>query len=271
MTLPRTLIVWILLVVCTTVGAAPPLLGHEESDWSILLRKYVDTEGLVDYSGLATDHVLLERTIQTIESTGPQSTPARFPDPHHQLAYYINAYNALVFAGVLRRGPETDSVWTGGLVSGYSFFVGMDVTVDGRKTSLRRLENQIVRKRFQDPRVHAALNCASIGCPQLSQRAFSAATLDAQLDQAIRIFVAEKRHVRYDVHSGTIYLSKIFDWYKSDFVRYESTHGNRDGTVIDYINRYRAADAQLPHNTRIRILDYDKRINRQGQSLVASF
>ena len=246
-----------------TTAAGPEPFSHEE--WTALLGRYVDEEGLVDYEGLAGDRETFDRHVQAVESTSPGSHPELFPTPRHELAYYINAYNVLVFDGVLARGPEEDSVWKGGLVSGYGFFVGTKITIGGEKTNLRELENEVVRKRYQDPRIHAALNCASMSCPRLPQTAFAADRLDEQLDAAMREFVANERHVRIEESTRTVYLSKIFDWYKSDFTAYEKSQRNPKGTVIDYINRYRDPDAQVPRDFKTKILDYDKRINKQGQ------
>ncbi|ANM30443.1 hypothetical protein ABI59_13965 [Acidobacteria bacterium Mor1] len=247
-----------------TASAAEPF-SHE--DWARVLEARVDAQGLVDYEGLSSDREALDRYVQRIRSEGPQSTPAAFPGRDHELAYYINAYNALVFDGVLDRGADTESVWSGGLISGYRFFVGMKVRVDGNKTNLRKLENEIIREGYRDPRIHAALNCASIGCPRLPREPFLADTLDAQLDSAIREFVADPRHVRIDRARQTVRISKIFDWFEEDFTTFERERGNTDPRLIDYINRYRESAAQIPAGYSVEILEYDKGLNRQGVEL----
>ena len=234
-------------------------------DWTAVLDRHVDEEGLVDYAGLADDRAVLDRYVAAVESSSPASHPDRFPTRQHELAYYINAYNALVFGGVLARGPEDDSVWKGGLFSGYRFFVGTKFVVGGKKTNLRKLENDVIRKRYEDPRIHAALNCGSMGCPRLPRTAFTADDLDRQLDDAMREFVADDRNVRVDEAARTVYLSKIFDWFKADFTGYEKSLGNTEGTLIDFINRYRAPGAGVPAGLTTEFLPYDKRINKQGQ------
>ena len=247
-----------------TASAAEPF-AHD--DWAHVLEVRVDEQGLVDYAGLAGDREALDRYVERIHREGPKSTPGAFPDREYELAYYINAYNALVFAGVLDRGVDTESVWSGGLISGYRFFVGMKVRVDGSKTNLRKLENEIIREGYEDPRIHAALNCASIGCPRLPREPFLADTLDAQLDQAIREFVSDPRHVRLDRSGKTVWISKIFDWFEEDFIHFERAQGNEDPSLIDYINRYRATGEQVPAGYAVEILDYDKGLNRQGVEL----
>jgi hypothetical protein len=131
----------------------------------------------------------------------------------------------------------------------------------GARTNLKTLEDETLRSGFSDPRVHAALNCASRGCPRLPRKAFEPATLDAELDAAMGLFVSEERNVSWDRASRTVRLSKIFDWFSEDFLAYERARGRPDPGLIDYVNRYRAPDAQLPRDARVRFLPYDKRLN----------
>ncbi len=191
----------------------------------------------------------------------PDSSSARYATRADQLAYWINAYNAVVIAGVLDRGVDTPSVWGDGFF-GIGFFTVDRARLGGRQMSLKSLEDDIVRARFRDPRVHAALNCASIGCPRLPRRAFEGATLEADLDAAMRELVAAERNCRVDPATRTVWLSRIFDWFEGDFVGFEKERGTAGATVIDYVNRYRADDAQIAPGLRVRFLEYDKRLNR---------
>ena len=179
------------LLVLSPVAAAVEPFSHD--DWTAVLQEFVDDHGLVDYEGLAADRAVFDRYVTAIRSTSPKSHPEIFPSRAESLAYYINAYNAQVFHGVLARGPEPDSVWTG-MVSGLNFFVRMKVEIGGEPMSLKRLEDHLIREQFQDPRAHAVLNCASISCPRLPRQAFTPERLDEQLDTAMRQFVADPRH-----------------------------------------------------------------------------
>lgn len=253
----------IVLAVCLAassgLAAAPESpVAFDHSDWMRVLERFVDDRGLVDYVGLAGDREIFDRYLRAIATSSPDSEPERFPTTEDALAFYLNAYNALVFQGVLDRGPEAPKVW-GGLVPGYSFFVRMRVTVGGERTNLKSLEDDVVRARFGDPRVHAALNCASMGCPRLPRRAFEGPTLDQALDAAMREFVNDERHCRVDDGERTIYLSKIFDWFSSDFVE----GGDAQRGLVDYVNRYRPPGDKLPRDYRVRFPGYDKRLNRQ--------
>jgi hypothetical protein len=227
-----------------------------------VLERHVDERGLVDYAGLAGERSALDRYLADLAAASPDSAPALFPTRDDELAYWLNAYNALVVVGVLDRGVATPGVWGDGLF-GTGFFTVPRGVLGGRRTSLQDLEDEIVRGRYRDPRVHAALNCASLGCPRLPRRAFAGATLGADLDAAMRGFVAEERNCRIDAAAKTVWLSKIFDWFESDFTGFGRTPGAAPGSVIDFVNRFRAAGAQVPSGFRVRFLAYDKRLNRQ--------
>jgi hypothetical protein len=253
-------------IVLTTFVAAPvgaseggAVFAHD--DWDAVLAAFVDDRGLVDYAGLARDRDALDRYLAAIAEVGPESTPERFPTRDHELTYYINAYNALVFAGVLGLGDDAETVW-GGLIDGYPFFVGAKYRIDGRKINLRNLENKVVRARYGDARIHAALNCASLGCPRLPDTAFRPGTLDATLDAAMTEFVSDPRHVRVDDDAKVVHLSKIFDWFRDDFLDDEREVGNDDPSLIDYVNRFRGDAPAVPRDYDVKILKYDEGLNR---------
>ncbi len=244
-----------------TVSFAAETFPHD--DWAVVLEQYVDHQGFVDYNGLARSREALDSYVSAVNEISPKTAPERFPTRNDELAYYLNAYNALVFEGVIARGPEKKSVWRG-LVSGYSFFVKMKVVVGGERMSLKALEDKEIRARYQDARVHAALNCASVGCPRLPRQPFVGDRLDKQLDAVMREFVSSEKHVAVDPDQRTLSLSKIFDWFKDDFLEHErQLAGGGDPSLVDAINRYRSDDDQLPSEYKIDFPPYDKRINSQ--------
>ena len=231
--------------------------------WTEVLQEYVNGQGLVDYEGLAKDRAVFDRYLAKVRTVSPKSHPKLFPNRDHELAYYINAYNAHVFNGVLDRGPEDDTVWTP-FGSGYSFFSGMDITVGGEETNLKKLEDDVVRAEYEDPRIHAALNCASIGCPQLPRTAFTGPKLDEQLDREIRKFISEERNVEVNASKKEVRLSQIFEWFEGDFLAYEKAQGNANPSILDYINRYRPEGKKIPESYKVSYIDYDKGINAQS-------
>jgi hypothetical protein len=236
--------------------------AFDHQAWNAVLSQFVDQRGRVDYETLAGDRAALDRYLAQIAETGPQSTPERFPTASHELAYYVNAYNALVFQGVLDGDLDGETVWRG-LVPGYSFFVGRKFRLDGRSINLRKLENELVRARFGDARVHAALNCASVGCPRLPTTAFSPGHLERELNSAMTEFVSSEQNVRIDDANRTVFLSKIFEWYREDFLADERETGNAEPNLIGYVNRFRGDASPIPRDYAVRFLEYDKRLNRQ--------
>ncbi|MBX2868700.1 MAG: DUF547 domain-containing protein [Acidiferrobacterales bacterium] len=263
---------WLILLFALGVVTSGGLQANsapeiDNSIWAQVLDQYVDEQGYVDYQLLHKNRIPLDQYVSAIGANGPETSPAQFPTDSHKLAYYINAYNALVFKGVLDRGPEQKSVWSG-LISGLNFFVRMKIKVDGNKTNLKDLEDDIVRKQFGDPRIHAALNCASIGCPRLIKQPYQAELLDQQLQTAMIEFLNGSQHIQLDTAKKQVRISMIFDWFEEDFIDYEKAQGNTEGSknhrLIDYINRFRSPADQIPTDFKVRILDYDKRINSRA-------
>ncbi len=251
------------------IFALPSVFAAEDSAdliWAQTLEQYVNDKGFVDYDSLSKNRTEFDQYILKLQTTGPTTTPENYGSAHSQLAYYINAYNAMVFKGVLDRGPEKESVWKG-WISGLNFFVRMDIVVDGKKTNLKKLEDKVVRAQFKDPRIHAALNCASVSCPRLIQEPYVAEKLDQQLDDAMHEFLNSDMHVLVNAEKQTVGLSKILDWYDSDFTAYEAQQGNTAGSknsrLLNFVNRYRDKASQIPIDYKVRLLKYDKGINAQ--------
>lgn len=236
--------------------------GFATADWRSVLDRFVDEQGLVDYQGLANSRQGLDRVVDRIAHVSPRSHPDLFPDRDAELAYYINAYNALVFHGVLAKGPDITSVW-GRSGTGYGFFMSNKVVIGGEKVSLKKFEDDWIRAGYQDPRIHAALNCASLGCPRLPRTPVSAERLGEELDAAMNKLVSDERHCRVDAQRRTVTLSKIFEWFTKDFLDYERGQGSSSPSLIDYVNRYRSADARIPGDYRVQFSKYDKGLNRQ--------
>ncbi len=224
------------------------------ADYEALLQRYVDAEGRVDYAALKSkDADAVEKLYAVLAATGPDKTPALYKEKGAALAYYLSAYNLLVWKNVLDGLPQLKQVDEGL----YKFFRSPEFMVDGKEVNLDDLEKKIIRPRFKDGRVHFALNCASGGCPKLPRTAFTAAKVDQQLDAEARRFCSEPRNVRYEPATKTVTLSMIFKWYKDDF-------GGSEPAVLAFINRYRAAGAQVPADAQIKYVDYDWRLNNKS-------
>ena len=230
------------------LAAAPVPFPYAE--WDELLKKYVDGKGRVDYN--AIDKGEFEKLFAAVAASSPKKNPDKYASKNAQKAYYIDAYNVMVWKNVLTRLPKLKNVDS----EKTSFFYFTKFIIGGDDINLYDLENKIVRPTFKDARVHFALNCASGGCPQLPPEAFTPAKVDEQLSREARKFVNEKRNVDLDAATKKLKLSHIFDWYKDDF-------GKEPAKVIEWINNYRAADAKLPEDAKIEYVDYDWTLNDQ--------
>lgn len=216
--------------------------SFDYSWWNESLGRWVRDDG-VDYDAVRKDEAELRRFIATLGTVGPRVTPERFTTEPERLAYYINAYNALVLFAVLDNWPiDTVHDVRGWLDprAGFGFFYGLRFPLDGGETNLYDLENEVIRG-FLDARIHAAINCASKSCPALMPYAFEPSRLEEQLDEVTQAFCSSPPHVRVDLEAQEIQLSAIFDWYKPDF----EEHARRLGataTILDFIMAFATPD-----------------------------
>jgi hypothetical protein len=249
----------------------PRILSHASFDR--LLQRFVDHEGRVNYSALKQDSRDLDQYYHLIATFSPDSHPDLFPSESHKLAYWINAYNATAIKTVLTYYPISSVLDVKPpaalffLSEKSGFFVFQRLTYGGKTTSLYYLGNRVIRERFQEPRIHFALNCAALGCPRLPGQAFSGEDLERQLDQETRKFLSEARNFRID-HSGkTIYMSSIFKWYEDDFLNwYQKNYSESKASLVNYIALYLTSDkaAELKEHGNqyaLRFLPYDWGLN----------
>jgi len=173
-----------------------------------------------------------------------------------QLAYWINLYNALTLRVVLDHYPVAsirDIALSPGLLSRGPWRKKL-LHIEGEEVSLDDIEHRILRPFWRDPRLHYALNCAALGCPNLQPRAFTAAVTEEMLDKAARAYVNHPRGAR--LVDGGLHVSSIYVWYKVDF-------GGDDRGVIAHLHRYAGSPlAQaLASQTRIAGDSYDWSLN----------
>jgi hypothetical protein len=173
-----------------------------------------------------------------------------------QRAFWINLYNALTIDVVLDRYPvkSIKEISLGGSLFVSGPWAKALVSVEGRKLSLDNIEHDILRKVWPDPRIHYAVNCASIGCPNLMVKAFTAANLDQMLTQGARDYINHLRGVR--VGSNGVTLSRIYNWYRRDF-------GANDSELFRHLSAYAepALKKQLAGMDTIAGYDYDWALN----------
>lgn len=240
-----------------------------------LLERVVNDKGRVDYETIINQPADLEEFYSLAALRSPLSHPEVFPTESDKLAYWINGYNAAVMKGVIRSYPinsveEVKAPFPlSFLPSKSGFFLLQRFVFGGEEISLYALENNIIRKQFNDPRFHFALNCASLSCPELPQIPFFPQTLDEQLEFETKKFINDKRNVRLDKDRGVLFLSSIFRWYEEDFTTWlKQYHPEQEASLVNYVLLYldspdsdevRAADGGV----EISYLQYDWGLNGQ--------
>lgn len=241
-----------LLIVCScqgqslgTAGSTPP----NHSLWDQLLSKHVKSGGRVDYAGFIRDKEQLESYLKSLSKNAPdRKTWSR----EEQLAYWINAYNAFTVKlivdhypvesirdlGPKLKIPLVNDVWH------YKFF-----EIGGKESNLDEIEHGILRKEFDEPRIHFAINCASISCPPLQPFAFTADQLEAQLEAVAKEFVNDPS--RNQIQKDEVKVSAIFNWFSGDFTRH--------GSLIDFLNSY--SKIRIDSDAKVTYLDYNWSLN----------
>ena len=200
---------------------AQPGFDHSHVDWTQLLRRHVvllndGKASQVRYAGMALDRAPLMRYLQSL-SLVEQSAFETWPSSQQQ-AFLINAYNAFTVELILTRYPDLKSIKDIGSVFSSPWKLQW-ITLLGRKLSLDEIEHGLLRKpgAYDEPRVHFAVNCASVGCPMLREEAYVANRLEFQLSQQTQRFMSDRSRNRWNNPAARLELSKIFDWYGKDF------------------------------------------------------
>jgi len=236
------------------VGNPQSPFDHEHRSWTAILAMYV-RDGSVDYRGLA-DHG--QPAITAYLSALSAASPAESGwTREERLAFWMNAYNAFTIRLVLDHYPLR-SIRSIGFLPLAAFRMKFIPLGAGRTPiSLNVIENEILRKQFQDARIHFAIVCASKSCPALHSEAYRSSALDQQLDAAARAFLDDSSKNRWDPASRTLYLSSIFKWFRGDFERDVRT-------LPAFVGRYlRQPDATDLEKGKVRVvfLNYDWSLN----------
>ena len=231
------------LGIALLLAAAPAFAqGIDHAPFDALLRANV-AKGVVNYPGFQ-DAAAFKAYVADL------AKPAKLAGKSDVLAYNINAYNALAIQGIL------DGLSPSTTLGRLRYFKVQDWPLDARKISLHDLEHKVLRP-LGDPRIHFAIICASRSCPFLRSEAYTAAKLDAQLDEQARQFVNDPFRNRFDRAAKTAHLSEIFKWFEEDF--------QGPGSVQKYLARY-VADPEVAKELaqdgyKVQWIDYDWTLN----------
>ena len=253
-------------------SAASAALDHSHKAWDDLLKKHVrHLEGgnasKVAYAGLARDRAQLKAVLAGYSAV-PKAEFDAWTKPQQQ-AFLINAYNAYTVEKILTRYPDIKLIRGFGSVFGNpwkdKFF-----TLLGQPSYLDQIEHEILRREgvYDEPRVHVAVVCASIGCPMLRNEAFTPERLDAQLEDAMRRFLSDRTRNRYNARTGKLEVSKIFDWYGKDFEKGHKGYSSVKATLAKYADlladQPEERAAVRAQKADVAFLDYDWALNDAG-------
>lgn len=212
-----------------------------------LLNAHV-RDGVVDYQGFKADEKILDAYLDQMAAVNPDKMSR-----NDQFAFYINAYNAWTIKLILTRYPDISSIKDIGSIFSSPWKKKIS-RINGDLLTLDEIEHEILRPRFQDPRIHFAVNCASKGCPKLISHPYEAHTLDQQLDTVTREFINNPG--RNYLEANTLYVSRIFKWFAEDF--------NHD--IVSFFIQYASDDFRqaltaVGDDLNIRYLNYDWSLN----------
>lgn len=213
----------------TCIGVAQT---HDE--FSKILTKFVSDDGWVNYNDLSKNKQQLSDYLDYLSKNKPNEKASR----EDKISFYINLYNASTLYLVVEHYPVKSIKDIGGLLQ--SPFKKKFIQLGSRELSLDDVEKGILIP-MKEPRIHFAINCASYSCPRLLNTAFEASTLETQLEQVTTDFIRSSEN---KIQAANVQLSKIFQWYKSDFE-------NNEGSLIDFLNKYSTirikADASITY------------------------
>jgi hypothetical protein len=261
-----------------TLSMATTAFDHSHARFDEVLKQYVDN-GLVDYNGLQASPQVFYAYIHTLGAVDPSAM--QMWSPEQKMAYWINAYNAFTILAIVERYPITERSLVGiffprnSILQISGIWNRLTFTAGGRQVTLGHIEHDILRKAFDDPRIHFAIVCASTSCPALRAEAYRADVLDHQLHEQTVAFINDpSRGTRWDEQRKRLMVSKIFKWFKSDFKTAGVVSGSAGRTVnfgnpiVAFIHPY-LDNADVVENmnrkpdVRLAYLAYDWRLNEQ--------
>jgi hypothetical protein len=214
----------------------------DNKDWNTLLSKYVDSSGKVNYQGFKSDSVKLQSYLDLLSENHPSKSWSN----NEVKSYWINVYNAFTIKLILDHYPVNSIKDIGGNFS--TPWKIEFIKIQENLYSLQYIEHEILRK-MDDPRIHFAIVCASYSCPSLRNEAFSPSHLDEQLNAQATFFINNNN--KNILSENKIELSKIFDWFESDFTN--------DSKIVQYIQQY--SKIKINTEAHVSYLDYNWNLN----------
>lgn len=252
---------------------------HSHSAYSSLLKRYVEN-ARVDYRGFIKSKDEFEGYLSSLGSVDEREYGTWTES--EKLAFWINAYNAFTIKAIIDHYPIKRSFTLRGFYAPSNSILQIKGVWNklrfravGKMVTLEEIEHEILRKEFNEPRIHAAINCASVGCPDLRDEAYTAAGLDGQLTQASINFINNpEKGLRIDKEKGKAEFSKIFKWFGEDFIQSYGEARKFDGrnakenAVLNFALVYADTDDKREflktNDFKIGYLGYDWHLNEQA-------
>ncbi len=222
-------------------------LDQSDKPYRDVLNTYVK-DGLVDYFGLKSNPKDLNQYLEHTASISKETFDGW--SKNEQLAFLINLYNAQTLDLITDNYP-IKSIKDIAIDSGGPW-EQPTVTLLGEKITLNALENEVIRKNYPEPRIHFALVCAALGCPELTGEPYNPETLDTQLEKQTRLFLMDSDKNSIDLRNKVLLLSPIFDWFKEDFIL-------QSGSVIEFVSPY--FDNKVTREYSIEYTNYNWALN----------
>jgi hypothetical protein len=237
-------------VTTSAPGTAAPAAAASAQDsqkaWASVLSRFVDSDGKIDFGGLARDRKDLDAYVAWIGRVSPGRNPAGFPNNDGKLTYYINAYNALAMWNVLKTGIPKDLNAVRA-----RFYTQSSLEVGGEKMSLDEIENKLIRP-IGDPRAHFALNGMARGYPRLPREPFRADLLQMELEAVGQFFLSSDRNAQVDADRHTVRFSQLLEFHTEDFL-------TKAPSLPAYANKFR--EAKIPEGYRVEFIPFDWTLN----------
>ena len=239
------------------------------------LELYADDSGMVDYGKLQENRGDLDAFTAMLGRLDPRVLDSWSAE--ERIAFWINAYNALTLTAVIDHYPIQSRLFRGFLYPKNSIrqipgvWTELQWTIVGQSYTLDAIEHEVLRGEFSEPRIHAALVCAAMGCPPLRNEPYTGENLSEQLDEQMRRFLSNPTKFRIDRQGGTVYLSPIFEWFGKDFVeKYSSDgfdgHSAVERAVLNAVSNFVSPEDRaylVDERYSVQYLDYDWTLNEQ--------
>lgn len=211
----------------------------DHSAFNALLSAHVSNAGLVDYAAIKSKVATLDNYLGYLSQNVPSSSASK----NERLAFWINAYNANTIKLIVDNYPVASIM---DLYGGKAFDQKW-IKMGGETLSLNDIENNKIRAKFNEPRIHFAVNCAAMSCPPILNKAWTAANVQSNLDARATAFI--NNSVYNKISAGSVQISKIFEWYAKDFPT----------DIVSYLNKY--SKTTINNSAKVGYIEYDWALN----------